>query len=135
MGKMHKEDIVIQGKNWQKIISQHTDILFFVIEDYNQTRYSLPKGYGTKEGRQILSQQLDDNDLTCVTGIDFAATNQLNEAPKKKKVRRNIEHISVSKKWLNNLRTYKINARDNFTEDSYFTSDHNGVLIEFKLTK
>lgn len=135
MWQMHKEDIARQGKDWQRIMSKHNDIPFFVIGDYNQTRDNLPRGYGTKEAREILSQQLDNNDLTCVTGIDFASTNQLNEDPKKKRVRRNIDHISVSKKWLNNLKRYKINAWDNFTEDGYFMSDHNGVLIEFEISK
>lgn len=132
MWQMHKEDIVRQGKDWQTIISQHEDIPFFVIGDYNQTRDELPKGYGTKEGREILSNQLENNDLACVTGIDFATTKQLSEDPKKKRVRRNIDHISVSKKWLNSLKNYRIEAWDNFAENGYYMSDHNGVLIEFE---
>ena len=135
MWQMHKEDILRQGQDWQTIISQHKNIPFFVIGDYNQTRDNLPKGYGTKEGREMLSQQLESNALTCVTGIDFASTKQLKEDPKRKRVRRNIDHISVSKKWLNNLKSYRIDAWDNFTDNAYYMSDHNGVLIEFEIAE
>lgn len=132
--QMHEEDIVKQSADWKRIKSEYPDYPLLVIGDYNQTRDGKPKGYGTDNVRNILSDELTRNNLTCVTEIDFEATGQLTIDPKKNKVRRNVDHIAVSSDWINKFDRYEIGAWDHFTLDGLFLSDHNGVCLDFELT-
>jgi len=129
--ELHVEDIFRQSEDWRRIKAKYSSTTFFVIGDFNQTRDGLPKGYGTKTGRAVLTKQLKENGLSCVTEIDFAKTKQLNLDIKKKKIRRNIDHICVSSEWLNTLNQYSIGAWDHFNEEGYYLSDHNGVFMDF----
>jgi hypothetical protein len=65
----------------------------------------------------ILTQQLDRNNLICVTEEDMVANNKL-------KTRHNIDHICFSKDWF---RKVQIMAWEGMTEDGIYLSDHNGV--------
>lgn len=80
----------------------------------------------------MLSDELDKNNLVCVSGIDFSSTGQLSPDPKKGTVRRNIDHICISKDFIEKMGDYKIGAWDHFTDDGKYMSDHNGVYLEFK---
>lgn len=131
--ELHEEDIVRQSNDWKKIQSKNKNIPFFVIGDFNQTRDNLPKGYGTKRGRQLLTEKLKETGLSCITEIDFSQTKQLSIDIKKGKVRRNIDHLCVSTSWLETLKAYKIGAWDNFNEKGEYMSDHNGVYLEFEI--
>lgn len=131
--ELHEEDIIRQSNDWKKIQSKNKNIPFFVIGDFNQTRDNLPKGYGTISGRKLLTKKLKETELTCITEIDFSETNQLSVDPIKGKVRRNIDHICVSRKWLNSLKKYKIGAWNNFDKNGNYMSDHNGVYVEFEI--
>ncbi len=71
----------------------------------------------TKRGRELLTQQLDHNNLICVTEEDMVANNKL-------KTRHNIDHICLSK---DGFRKVQIMAWEGITEDGIYMSDHNGV--------
>jgi len=131
--ELHKEDIIRQSDDWKKIQSENKNIPFLVIGDFNQTRDDLPKGYGTISGRELLTEKLKETNLICVTNIDFAKTKQLDIDIKKGKVRRNIDHICISKNWLNSLKSYEIGAWNNFDKNENYMSDHNGVYLDFEV--
>jgi exonuclease III len=131
--ELHTEDIIRQSEDWRRIKAKYGSTPFFVIGDFNQTRDGLPKGYGTINGRAVLTNQLKENGLRCVTETDFAKTEQLNLDKKKGKIRRNIDHICVSSNWLNSIQHYTIGAWDHFNEEGYYMSDHNGVYMDFDL--
>lgn len=129
--EFHYEDIDRQFKDWMNIQKQFSDVPFFVIGDFNQTRDQLPKGYETIKGRDLLGDKLQDAQLRCVTGIDFSKTGQLSVDPKRNKVRNNIDHICISKNLLEQLEYYNVGAWDQFTSDGNCMSDHNSVNIDF----
>ncbi len=131
--ELHEEDIIRQSNDWKIIQSKNRDIPFLVIGDFNQTRDELPKGYGTKNGRELLTKKLKETKLNCLTGIDFSKTKQLSIDAKKGKVRRNIDHICVSANWLDSLKNYRIGAWNNFDKNGTYMSDHNGVYFEFEI--
>lgn len=84
--ELHEEDIIRQSNDWKKIQSEHKNIPFLVIGDFNQTRDNLPKGYGTIKGRELLTRKLNETKLECVTEIDYAKTKQLSFDKKKGKI-------------------------------------------------
>lgn len=131
--ELHEEDIIHQSSDWQRIHTKYPNADLLVIGDFNQTRDNLPKGYGTANGRQLLSKELEKNKLSCLTGIDFEDTEQLSPDPKKGKVRRNVDHICVSKQLIDRLDSFEISAWDHFSSNSEYMSDHNGVFIDFKI--
>lgn len=131
--EFHEEDISNQSGDWQKIKSLYPNANLLVIGDFNQTRDNLPRGYGTTNGRKLLSEELEKNKLTCLTEVDFEETQQLTPDPKKGKVRRNIDHICISNQLLNKFENLEISAWDHFTSKGEYMSDHNGVLIDFSL--
>jgi|GEM_PF-97180 len=127
----HKEEIKLSDEHWRYISSLYPTVPLFVLGDYNQTRDGYKRGYGTEEVRLLLTNALNSNNLTCVTEEDFSMSKKLSVDPKKGKVRRNIDHISISSDFFNSLDEYYIGAWDHFTEDGYYMSDHNGVYIDF----
>lgn len=131
--ELHYEDITRQSNDWEMIQSKNKDIPFFVIGDFNQTRDNLEKGYGTLKGRELLTKELNKNRLKCVTDIDFAKMGYLTLDKKKNKIRRNIDHICISKYWVNLLNSYDIGAWNNFNEHDIYMSDHNGVYFDFEI--
>ena len=127
--QMHLEDITIQSRDWEKIRNGFPDNPMVVAGDFNQTRDGNGGGYGTSEGRRTLSIELLKNNLTCMTELDFAATGYLNQHPRTKKTRRNIDYICVSDNLCSQY-TVQAGAWDNFTPEGKLLSDHNGVYID-----
>lgn len=128
--EFHEKDILAQSADWLKIGLTFPGIPLMIIGDFNQTRDDLPKGYGTKTGRELLTTALNNNKLTCLTGLDFGKTH-LRIDPNKGKVRRNVDHICVSNHLLINLKNLQVGAWDHFTDEGEYMSDHNGVFIDF----
>ncbi|WP_411376812.1 endonuclease/exonuclease/phosphatase family protein [Flavobacterium psychrophilum] len=125
----HEKDLYEQSKNWKSLIETEK-LPLFIIGDFNQTRFN-NQGYGTTKVRQILTELLTENDLNCVTEIDFSE-NYLTEDPIKKKIRNNIDHICISNNLFRKLNKFEVGAWNHFTENNEFMSDHNGVYIEFQ---
>ncbi len=129
--QLHYEDIINQSSDWNKIISNYPNTSFFVIGDFNQTRNEIQKGYGTSKGRELLTKELQLNNLKCVTEIDFTHEFLTKHPKVNGKTKKIIDHICVSTKWIKNVKKYKVGAWNRFDKQGYDLSDHNGVYIDF----
>ncbi|MCC8358367.1 endonuclease/exonuclease/phosphatase family protein [Salinimicrobium sediminilitoris] len=127
--QLHVEDIIDQSSDWQNIMDNYPDVPFLVAGDFNQTRDGLPKGYGTIQGRKLLTQKLTDSRMSCVTEIDFHEMNFLTPDGKGRK-RRNIDHICISKSLCEEI-NITAGAWNQFSEDGFAYSDHNGTYVDF----
>lgn len=127
--QMHLEDILAQTEDWKKIMSNYPGIPLVIAGDFNQTRDNIPMGYGTGQARKLLTQKLLDNGLVCITESDFGFSGYLTPDPKKQKIRRNIDHICISRSPSLEM-DYQVGAWDHFTDDGFFMSDHNGVYVD-----
>lgn len=128
--QMHKEHIEYLCKDWEKIKSKYKDLPLICMGDYNQVRDGSPKGYGTKECRDLLTNSLNYNKLICLTEIDFKAIGLLTPDPKSGKTRRNIDHICMSKSLFDELGNINISAWNHFNESGQYMSDHNGTYVD-----
>lgn len=124
----HEKDIIEQSRNWQQLIETEK-LPLFVIGDFNQTRYR-HIGYGTEKVRNLLTKELNKNNLTCITEVDFTE-NHLTEDPVKLKIRNNIDHICLSTELLETIDDLEVGAWNHFTINNEFMSDHNGVYMKF----
>lgn len=127
--QLHLEDIIDQAQDWQNIMRNYQNVPFLVAGDFNQTRDGLKYGYGTNQGRKLLTHKLADNDLSCVTEIDFHESGFLNSDSKGKK-RRNIDHICLSSNFCESGEI-QAGAWDQFSKEGFRYSDHNGAYIDF----
>ena len=127
----HEEDIIAQSKEWEEIQNKNPNTPFFIIGDFNQTRGEI-KGYGTDKCRDLLSSELQKLNIECITEINFE-NNNLTPDPKTNLIRKNIDHICVSKKFISRLKNYNVSAFNNFTKDGTYMSDHNGIVMDFEI--
>jgi endonuclease/exonuclease/phosphatase family metal-dependent hydrolase len=126
----HEKDLYSQSKNWSELINNNHELPLIVAGDFNQARFN-GIGYGTKKVRELLTQILQELEMTCLTEIDFSK-NYLTTDPRKGKTRNNIDHICVSNSLMDKLKDYNVGAWNHFTENGQFMSDHNGIYFEFK---
>jgi hypothetical protein len=128
----HNKAIEIQGKEWNSFIEAHPDCVFLVAGDFNQTRDGSKQTYGTKHGRDLLSIQLNKNNLVCLTEDNFGELGKLTPDPKTGCgwFRNNIDHICISK---NDFELISADAWNHFTNDGIYMSDHNGVFVDIVL--
>jgi len=97
----------------------------FVAGDFNQTRDDSQGTYGTKEGRQMLGEMLERNNLTCLTEENY----KLKLDPKKGWPRNNVDHICMTRGAFSVVAS---EAWDHFTEGEIYLSDHNGVYVDLQ---
>ncbi len=126
----HEKDIYSQSEDWKKII-ENEKLPLMIIGDFNQTRFK-NIGYGTRKVRALLTEKLNENNLECVTEIDFSEK-FLTPDPKKQTIRKNVDHICVSNEFLKEMKNYNVGAWNNFDENNLYMSDHNGIYLEFEL--
>jgi endonuclease/exonuclease/phosphatase family metal-dependent hydrolase len=100
-------------------------IPLFVAGDFNQTRDGSKGTYGTAEGRQMLSETLERNNLTCLTEINY----KLKPDPKNGWPRNNVDHICMTRGAFSVVAS---EAWNHFTEDGIYLSDHNGVYVDLQ---
>jgi hypothetical protein len=116
----HEKDLYNQSKNWSELKNDNQEL---------PARYN-GIGYGTKKVREILTQILQELEMTCITEIDFSK-NYLTTDPIKGKTRNNIDHICVSNSLIDKFKDYNVGAWNHFTENGQYMSDHNGIFFEF----
>ena len=104
----HYKSIISHGDDWAKL---NQGLAWCVAGDFNET-LSGATGYGTKQGRQMLNQELQRNHLTCVTD----------------RIEYNIDHICLSPDWAKRVK--QVNTWQGFTLDGKPVSDHYGVYID-----
>jgi hypothetical protein len=104
----HYKSIESHAQDWAKL---NQGLPFCVAGDFNQTLSGL-SGYGTHQGRNMLSEALQKNNLVCVTD----------------KIQFNIDHICLSKDWAK--RVNQVNTWQGFTPEGKPISDHQGVYVD-----
>jgi len=104
----HYKAIASHGQDWAKL---NQALPLCVAGDFNQT-LSGSIGYGTHQGRKLLSQELQQNNLVCVTD----------------KIEHNIDHICLSADWAK--RVNQVDTWQGFTPDGKPVSDHQGVYVD-----
>lgn len=120
----HYKAIGDHGNDWARLIHDGGGNLpFFVAGDFNQTRDGSSKTYGTKLGRNLLSEELSRNNLTCLTTENF----KLRIDPIKGLARNNVDHICMTR---NAFQIVNVGAWDHFNDPGQYLSDHNGVYVE-----
>lgn len=104
----HYKSITSHGQDWAKL---NQGLPLCVAGDFNQT-LSGSTGYGTRQGREMLSQELQRNNLVRVTD----------------KIQFNIDHICLSPDWAK--RVNQVDTWQGFTPDGKPVSDHHGVYVD-----
>lgn len=127
----HDKSIVDHGLDWRLIQDQNLGIPFIVMGDFNQTRDGASRGYRSPNGIQLLNEQLNENQLSCISEEDFGANGQLKPDPKNKGLyRHNVDHILVSK---SQITVDRVGVWDHFSQETYW-SDHNGIYAELSFS-
>jgi len=121
--QLHYESIARHSADWKRIRSEHPNHHFCCGGDFNQNRDGR-RWYGTKQGRQLLGDALQENGLACATEEDFRGTGKLTS-------RANIAHIC-----LNQERTRKLTEvgawEAGLLPNAKRLSDHNGVWVDIE---
>lgn len=130
----HHKAIKEHGDDWNQIYYNEYDcrLPLLVCGDFNQPRDG-SQSNRSKDGQNIsmLSDELDRNNLNCLTNENFGASGKLTKNPNNNFIRNNIDHICLT----NNAFAVKyVGAWDHFTESGIFMSDHNGVYVDLALT-
>jgi endonuclease/exonuclease/phosphatase family metal-dependent hydrolase len=124
----HYKAIESHGEDWFRILQECSQKVPLVVAgDFNQTRDNSIRTYGTKFGRDLLSNELSRCRLCCLTTEDFGATGKLTSDPTTGWTRNNIDHICVTDETFTVL---DVGAWDHFTDTGKFLSDHNGVYVD-----
>lgn len=127
----HYQAISDHGDDWNSLF-QRTMGKFplFVAGDFNQTRDNSSRTYGTRLGRDMLSEELERNNMTCLTTENFGDTGKLKVDPVKGWARNSIDHICMT---MTAFSVVNVGAWDHFTESGEYMSDHNGVYVDVTL--
>lgn len=126
----HCKSIANLGNDWTRLrMETSPTIPLLVAGDFNQTRDGSLGTYGTKEGRQLLSETLERNNLTCLTEENYGEHGKLKSDPKKGRPRNNVDHICMTRGAFSVVAS---EAWDHFTEDEIYLSDHNGVYVDLQ---
>jgi hypothetical protein len=122
----HYKAIAHLGEDCSRLQMETSHLIpIFVAGDFNQTRDGSLKTYGTEKGRQMLSEMLERNNLTCLTEENY----KLKIDPAKGWPRNNVDHICMTRGAFSVVAS---EARDHFTEGEIYLSDHNGVYVDLK---
>jgi len=120
----HHKAIHAHGDDWIRLRALHPGQPFIVAGDFNQTRDGSRK-YCSTDSVEMLTAQLERNDLVCVTEEDFGKAGKLGIDPKKGYYRHNVDHICLT----SSLQALSIGAWDHFSAE-HELSDHNGVFAD-----
>ncbi len=124
----HYKDIASIGNDWSRLREKiQCNPPLIVGGDFNQTRDGSSGTYGTRQGRDMLSQELSRNNLTCVTTEDFGSTGKLKADPQKGWARNSVDHLCITADAFSLL---SIGAWDHFDQQGNYLSDHNGVYVD-----
>jgi hypothetical protein len=115
----HHRVIPLQGAEWLRLATDHSDASLCVAGDFNTNLGGL-QYYGTREGRTLLRVALDAAGLACVTETDRVPEGRLRYSP--------IDHICISKALAD--RATVVEAWEGTTVEGVKLSDHSGLMIE-----
>jgi endonuclease/exonuclease/phosphatase family metal-dependent hydrolase len=121
MWQVHYEQIEQQAEDWRTLRELHPDVPLIVAGDFNQDRDG-SGWYGTRHGRELLSQGLHDADLVCVTDEDVVAAGKLHESHL-------VDHIAICHRWADEFEV-RLNCWERVDADGTRLSDHPTVAID-----
>jgi hypothetical protein len=124
----HYEDIKKQSNDWARIKSLYPDLPFILAGNFNQVRDGEKGGDKTKFGNELLSSSLLANDLVSLTDFSFGKEGLLRLNSWTGMFRRNVDHICISE-LLKQEYDVEVGAWDEFTNNGYLMSDHNGTFV------
>lgn len=123
--KLHYDSILEHEQDLSRIQALYPEHAICFGGDLNQSRdgrrWGYGQWYGTKKGRELLSQSLANAGLICLTEQDFVDSGHLT-------TRSNIDHLCLSErmsKLVTNVFAWESTKLEN-KEDT----DHNGVYID-----
>lgn len=132
--QLHYESLEQHKVDWQRIRSAFPKHHFCCAGDFNQNRDGC-RWYGTNYGRQLMSEALSENSLTCATEEDFRTTGKLSS-------RANIDHICLNDEVMDRItvrsgsapatiRDIEVGAWEaGHLPNGKRLTDHNGVWVE-----
>ena len=120
----HYKEILAQGAEWHELQGVR-GLPMIVAGDFNQARDGIGR-YSSRKGRDLLTAQLANCGLQCVTEEDFGKLGKLSVGPKMESYRHNIDHICVTS---SSFQVKATGAWDHFVGERML-SDHNGVYVD-----
>jgi len=123
--EVHCESIAEHEHDLRRIVDQFPNHIISFGGDLNQSRdgrrWTTGEWYGTKSGRELLSQSLANVGLKCVTEQDFVESGHLTN-------KSSIDHLCISKSISTQVTS--VTAWETTASDDKPDTDHNGVVIE-----
>lgn len=122
MWEQHYRYIEWLERDWLRLRRQFPDHHLITGGDYNQNRDGA-RWYGTKKGRDMLSEALKGAELKCVTEEDFVAAGKLEK-------RHTVDHICMDESLA--AQVADVDAWERTRPDGLSLSDHSGILTDLK---
>jgi endonuclease/exonuclease/phosphatase family metal-dependent hydrolase len=124
MWQVHYDEIRRQGREWRSLGEEHPGFPLIVAGDLNQDRDG-SGWYGTRQGRELLTEAFAAADLTCLTDEDVVASGKLAESHL-------IDHIAASRSWVT-AADPTLSCWEKTDRDGVRLSDHPTVVVDLKL--
>ncbi len=120
MKEQHYRYIGWHAEDWRRLRQEFPDHHIITGGDYNQNRDGA-RWYGTRKGRDMLSEALSGAGLKCVTEQDFVAAGKLEK-------RHTVDHLCMDESLAARVAT--VDAWERTRPDGLRMSDHSGVLVD-----
>jgi hypothetical protein len=121
---IHYQQIERQAEDWRALRKLHPGAPLVVAGDFNQDRDG-SGWYGTHRGRDLLTQALDDVNLTCVTAEDVVAIGKLRASHL-------IGHLALCTRW-NISPDIRLTCWEQTDPDGTHLSDRPTVAIDLHI--
>ena len=116
----HYRYIEWHGRDWLQLRQDFPDHSIITGGDYNQNRDGA-RWYGTRKGRDLLTQALENADLRCVTEEDFVETGKLQN-------RHTVDQICMDVSLAKKVES--VGAWERERSDGLMLSDHSGIYVD-----
>lgn len=121
----HHRSIPLHGEDWRRLRSRFPDHRVIVAGDFNQSRdgrrYSWGgQWYGTAKGRDLLTRELEQSGLVCVTEDDLVAQALVATSV--------IDHICLDR--VTAMQVVAVGAWEPGEGEGVRLSDHSGVYVD-----
>lgn len=118
--EQHYRYIGWHGKDWRMLREEFPGQLLITGGDYNQNRDGV-RWYGTRKGRDMLTEALEQAALKCVTEENFVASGKLRD-------RHTVDHICMDEELAG--RVVSVTPWEREHPGGLRLSDHSGIVVE-----